>query len=154
MWQTILDYWVVWACGLVAAALGYFVRRLVKLENQNLREERRKEQEELKKDIIDKLENEIAVEVKKSGDADVEIRANIEVLENSIENLTRGVLAIQGKAFRAGCVELLKPNHIITLDEYEQCVDDHDAYHLLGGNHRGDSLFQSVQEKWHAQLGK
>lgn len=59
---------------------------------------------------------------------------------------------MQGKVFKADCRRLLEANHIITEEEYEDIVNDHNSYHNLGGNHIGDSLFLSVMKKWNAQL--
>lgn len=148
----ITEYWVLWVCGLLTSALGFLVRRWIKLEIKSAIQDRKAQNEIMRKEIIDKLETEIKVEVEKSNAADIEVKANMEVIENNLDNLTIGVLAVQGKAFRSECKELLDPNHTITLEEYEQCVEDHDAYHALGGNHRGDALFASVVAKWNAQL--
>ena len=152
--EFITEYWVLWVFGLLTGGLGFLVRRWIKLEIKTAIQDRKEQNELMRKEIIDKLETEIKVEVEKSNAADVETKANIEVIESNLENLTIGVLAVQGKAFRAGCKELLEPGHIITLEEYEQCVEDHEAYHALGGNHRGDALFASVMTKWEGQLNK
>lgn len=152
MLETIAEYWVVWACGIVAAGLVFFIKRLFKLEREKIEAQLQKDREQLKTNIIDKIEDEIQVEVSRSNTADTEIRANIEVIENSLENLSKGILAVQGKEFKAECRALLEPGHVITLEEYEQIVEDHDAYHALGGNHKGDALFASVEQKWNGQL--
>lgn len=34
--------------------------------------------------------------------------------------------------------ELLKPNHIITYDEFADYSKQHNLYNKLGGNHEGD----------------
>ena len=41
---------------------------------------------------------------------------------------------------------------IILPEEYEQLESDHVAYNGLGGNHKGDSLFEQVTAKYFAQL--
>jgi len=50
------------------------------------------------------------------------------------------------------CRRLLDPNHVITLDEYEQFNKDYEAYKALGGNHRGDILYKSVVVKFEESL--
>ena len=50
------------------------------------------------------------------------------------------------------CEWLLSPDHVITVQEYEQFEEDYVAYKGLGGNHRGDALYKSVVEKFNKQL--
>lgn len=152
MLEVITEYWVLWLCGLLAGAAIFIWKRWIKLERDNMVNDRHKEITAMRKEIIDKLESEIAVEVKKSNNSDLQIRADLEVLENGLDNLTKGVLSLQGAIFKQECRRLLEPAHTITLEEYEQCVDDHEAYNSLGGNSRGDSLFTSVEIKWKNQL--
>ena len=54
---------------------------------------------------------------------------------------------MQGKNFKSDCRRLLDENHEITLDEWEEIDADHEAYNGLGGNHRGDELFELVKKK-------
>lgn len=152
MLEVITEYWVLWLCGLLAGAAIFIWKRWIKLERDNMVNDRHKEIAAMRKEIIDKIESEIAVEVKKSNSSDLQIRADLEVLESSLDNLTKGVLSLQGAIFKQECRRLLEPSHTITLEEYEQCVDDHEAYNGLGGNSRGDSLFTSVEIKWKNQL--
>lgn len=152
MLEVITQYWVLWLCGLLAGAVIYVVKRWTKLERENMVNDRHQEISAMRKEIVDKLEGEIAVEVKKSNESDLQIRADLEVLENGLDNLTRGILSLQGAIFKQECRRLLESGHVITLEEYEQCVEDHEAYNGLGGNNRGDSLFSSVEIKWKNQL--
>lgn len=152
MLEVITEYWVLWLCGLLAGALVFIMKRWMKLERSHMIDERHEEIANMRKEIVDKLEGEISVEVKKSTEADKQIRADLEVVENTLDNLTKGVLSLQGAIFKQECRRLLQPEHVITLEEYEQCVEDHEAYNGLGGNHRGDSLFSSVEIKWKNQL--
>lgn len=71
-----------------------------------------------------------------------------------MEALNKGLLSIQGDKFRKQCRFLLRNDHNITVDEYEQCIADHDAYNSLGGNHSGDLLFDSVVEKFESHVQK
>lgn len=67
---------------------------------------------------------------------------------DNVQAVKSGVLSIQGKAFKADCRRLLEKDHIITEEEWDDIKMDHDSYHALGGNHTGDTLFNSVTEKW------
>ena len=58
-----------------------------------------------------------------------------------------GLLSIQGRDFKRHCRELLDDEHEITLDEWEQIDADHEAYNGLGGNHKGDQLYELVKKK-------
>ena len=101
---------------------------------------------------MDKLIKEREEEVTLLKDEDKRIRADIEALYLSLESNTKGILSIQGKQFRDMCEWLLSPDHVITVQEYEQFEEDYVAYKGLGGNHRGDALYKSVVEKFNKQL--
>ena len=86
----------------------------------------------------------------------LEGRANIledtlSAVVTSLDAIKEGLLAVQGHEFRNKCRKLLRQD-IITLDEYEQLESDHIAYNGLGGNHKGDSLFDQVKTKYYSQL--
>ena len=68
-------------------------------------------------------------------------------LQKQLDLLRKGILSLQKKEFFKECQALLEEDHELTLDEYQQCIEDHDAYNGLKGNHRGDSLFALVEEK-------
>lgn len=70
---------------------------------------------------------------------------------SNLEIIKGGLLAVQGHEFRNKCRKLLVQN-IITPDEFEQLESDHIAYNGLGGNHKGDSLFDQVKIKYYASL--
>ena len=73
-------------------------------------------------------------------------------MKEKIDILQDAILSIQGREFKAHCRALLQPDHEITLDEYEQIISDHAAYNNLGGNHKGDELFDLVTHKFDAGL--
>lgn len=66
--------------------------------------------------------------------------------------IKQGLLSLQGRDFREECYRLLKENHVITLEEYEQVESDHAAYNALGGNHNGDHLYELVKHKVEGNL--
>lgn len=72
--------------------------------------------------------------------------------QQEIDAIKRGILDIQGEAFKNFCRILLQPEHIITVEELEECTLKHSTYKSLGGNHDGDTLFELVQEKAKNQL--
>ena len=147
-----IKYWVEWVCGLVAAGIVLFAKHYVKLQKKALEDAWRKKEEAAKDEVIKKLEGELETEIKKSEEADDEMKEQIEGLSYLIDNLTQGVLSIQGKQFRDICLYLLDPDHIISIQEYEQFEEDYAAYKALGGNHRGDALHDRVVEKFTNQL--
>jgi hypothetical protein len=71
----------------------------------------------------------------------------------NVDLIKKGSLAVQGHEFRNKCRKLLA-QETISPDEYEQLESDHTAYNGLGGNHKGDSLFDQVKTKYYAQLQK
>ena len=98
--------------------------------------ERTKFYDNFKKDIFIKYD-----EIKKeSENGDLELQKQLDLLR-------KGILSLQKKEFFKECQALLEEDHELTLDEYQQCIEDHDAYNGLKGNHRGDSLFALVEEK-------
>lgn len=79
---------------------------------------------------------------------DTKLNGKIETLNENVNGIKLAILSIQGREFRSFCRRLLEENHIITTEEYEQCIQDHDAYNGIGGNHRGDLLFDAVEVKY------
>lgn len=132
----VIKYWVEFAFGLIVTGGGYFVRRYLKMRENEQNEERAKFYDNLKKDIFIKYD-----EIKKeSENGDLELQKQLDLLR-------KGILSLQKKEFFKECQALLEEDHELTLDEYQQCIEDHDAYNGLKGNHRGDSLFALVEEK-------
>ena len=134
--EFVIKYWVEFAFGLIVAGGGYFIRRYLKMREDEQNRERTKFYDNFKKDIFIKYD-----EIKKeSENGDLELQKQLDLLR-------KGILSLQKKEFFKECQALLEEDHELTLDEYQQCIEDHDAYNGLKGNHRGDSLFALVQEK-------
>ena len=132
----VIKYWVEFAFGLIVTGGGYFVRRYLKMKEDEQNRERSKFYDNFKKDIFIKYD-----EIKKeSENGDLELQKQLDLLR-------KGILSLQKKEFFKECQALLEEDHELTLDEYQQCIEDHDAYNGLKGNHRGDSLFALVEEK-------
>ena len=132
----VIKYWVEFAFGLIVTGGGYFIRRYLKMREDEQNRERSKFYDNFKKDIFIKYD-----EIKKeSENGDLELQKQLDLLR-------KGILSLQKKEFFKECQALLEEDHELTLDEYQQCIEDHDAYNGLKGNHRGDSLFALVEEK-------
>lgn len=150
MLDFIAKYWLEFVFGLISTGLIAWVKYDIK----QFRRKQSKDREEFKKEIEDEVQIKIDNTERELRKADTNIEASLEVVTAQMENLTAGVLSIQGKEFRAKCRELLEPDHVISVDEFEEITEDHDAYNGLGGNHKGDLLFNAVVEKFNTQLNK
>ena len=78
---------------------------------------------------------------------DAYLQGQISEMSSELGFLKAGLLPIQGKEFRENCRKLLADDHEITLDEWEEIDADHEAYNGLGGNHKGDHLYELVKKK-------
>lgn len=94
------------------------------------------------------------------GQRITELETRSTILENTlnavVDNLDiikDGLLAVQGHEFRNKCRKFLAQEEIKP-EDFEQLESDHLAYNKLGGNHKGDSLFEQVKTKYFAQLSK
>lgn len=136
MLDFVIKYWVEFGFGPIVAGGGYLIKRYLKMREIEQNTERAKFYDKLKKDVFSKYDE---VE-KQSIEGDKQ-------LQKQLTNLQKGILSLQRKQFITECQLLLEEDHTLTLDEYQQCIEDHDAYNKLGGNHNGDSLFHLVEEK-------
>ena len=73
-------------------------------------------------------------------------------LDKQMNCLQAGILTLMSQEFYAKCRALLEENHNISLDEYEAIEKEHVIYNNLGGNHKGDTLFDLVQKKYENSL--
>lgn len=104
---------------------------------------RQREQDE----FYNKIKNEINREHENSQQDDEALHTEMNTLSVVLNSLKKGLLSVQGRQFKADCKKLLATEHIITIEEYQQITEDHQAYHALGGNHNGDALFELVKKK-------
>lgn len=139
MFDFIMKYWVEFAFGLLVAGGGWFIKRYFTLENMR----RQKEQDE----FYNKIKSEIDKEHDSSKKDDIALQNDVNALTTVLNSLKRGLLSVQGRQFKADCKKLLDPNHVITIEEFQQINEDHEAYHALGGNHNGDAIFELVKKK-------
>lgn len=147
-----VKYWLQWIFGLIAAGIVIWAKHIIKLEKESVNRVKAEQMKEMREEIVDELTEKINKIEQKSDENDRIMKEEIEVLSNNVENLTIGVLSLQGKQFRDQCIFLLTPEHIITVDEYEQFEEDYVAYKGLGGNHTGDALHTRVVDKFNNHI--
>lgn len=159
MLDFIAKYWLEFLFGIVALGLTGLTRYfygLYKKEKQRL-------EDEAYEKIIVELKNKISDEHKTtaklleterelSQQENNVLKQDINNLNGKLDVVNNGVLSIQGKQFKDDCRALLKPDHEITLDEFEEIESDHETYNKMGGNHTGDKLFQMVEQKFRNSL--
>lgn len=161
------NYWIEFALGLIAACIIFVIKQYysfkLKIDDKN--------KEDFREEILETINKDLKEQSIHSDDMDHKMQETIQDLSNSVKQLNselmiiqqrmiadnvdalkNGVLSMQGKIFKGDCRRLLEPNHIITEEEYEDIVADHNSYNGLGGNHIGDSLFKTVMNKWNAQI--
>lgn len=103
---------------------------------------------ELRAEVKDEITKELNEQVEKLTTEDERIHKEIETVSNKVETIGSGVLAIQGQVFKDECRRILTEGHQITLDEFEQLQADHEVYNSLGGNNKGDELFEAAKAKY------
>lgn len=139
----ILKYWIEFIFGLFVTGASILLKHHLKLFKQELKRER----------------DDLVSEIKKAYEAkDEEMRkayeSKDEDLCKEISNIKAGVLSIQRPLFINKCRTLLKNDHEISLEEFEDIDHEHDVYNSLGGNHDGDKLFSLVNRKYEQTLNK
>ena len=123
-------------------------RHFYKIAQENKKYHQHDDEEERNQRLtvaINNLREEIAANLKTRQEEN-------KLQDKAIKLVTEGVLAVYKPLFMARGKELLKPDHIITPEEYIEYSDDHKLYNQLGGNHKGDRMFESVKVKYEAGL--
>lgn len=180
VWLFIQNWWLELILGGIGTGLGFVARHYYSLakkdrarqdadKKQLLKDELTAEVKALVKEVKEQVHLEIVQESTQvreemaeyeTNDGEritaLENRANIledtlGAVANSLDAIRKGLLAVQGHEFREKCRKLLR-QEVIKPEEYEQLETDHTAYNGLGGNHKGDSLFDQVKTKYYAQL--
>lgn len=146
-----IKYWVEVLFGAITAGLVAFFKyfwKLVKNEYERQRkelleviEQRMTEQKEAIITSIDERESKLL-------EADNNMERQLEEMYVNNTTMKTGILSLQGRIFKRECRQLLEPEHIITLQEYEAICAEHITYNSLGGNHQGDALFAMVEQKY------
>ena len=155
----IVKYWMQFGFSLIIAGLTalnkYFYNLYKKEKLHQKTEEQKNFYQELKNAITAEravTQDCLDVNRQKSIECDQILDQKVSNLKEKIDTLQDGILSIQGRDFKSDCRSLLHPDHEITLDEYEQIIEDHEVYNNLGGNHKGDELFDLVAHKFDAGL--
>lgn len=158
--EFITKYWLEVVFSLICGGAAFVIKHHIKL----IIEDRKRHE----KDLIDAMTNKLdeqKVNMEKQITAchgklldtiqtyDEKSRAEDKILHEEVDVIRDGMLSIQGRAFKDQCRYLLRPDHVITLNEYESILHEHSVYNRLGGNHEGDGLFSSVQAKYQNSLG-
>lgn len=155
MLEFIAQYWLTALFGVIAAGIGFLCRKFWKMYKEEQQKDVQQEVEQLLAQY-DEKDKELSLAIEKahqdSLDQDKEILKMFQDLTAYIETLKDGVLSIQGSHFRKRCYELLKEDRVISIDEFAQLEKDHHVYNSLGGNHRGDELFNLVKLKVEKQF--
>ena len=155
----IVKYWIQFGLGLIVAGLTWLSKYFYKLYKNEKSHQKTKEQKQFYDEIKEAISAEHAItkqsleeERKSSMESDKIIEKKVGSLEIEINNLKYGILSMQRRDFITDCRALLNPDHEITLDEYEQIMDDHKTYNSLGGNHKGDEWYRMVEQKFKSSL--
>lgn len=180
IWQFVQSWWLEFILAGIGTALGVLARHYFKLAKKAKEQDDQEKKKEFKKELTNEVK-ELIREVKQQIHNEIEeesfqvreeiaeyetndgqritcLEGRADILEDtltavadSLEAIKTGLLAVQGHAFRNKCRKMLTQKLILP-EEYEQLESDHIAYNGLGGNHKGDSLFDQVKTKYYSQL--
>lgn len=159
IWEFIVKYWLQFFLGILASGLtvvtGYFYSLYKKEKGRKKDETEERFLTEVKELINDNNKSILKVvrdEEIASAKADAQMEGQMTKIQSDLAILTEGMLSIQGKQFKDECRMLLKEDHVITLQEFENITNEHRIYNTLKGNHEGDSLYSLVKVKYEAGL--
>lgn len=134
--EFITKYWLEFLFSLIITGCGIALKKIWSMY--------KKEKAEAERNRIQAETGKVSEQFQKDNEA---VQLQINQMQTEMTALKRGLLSIQGKLFRQECERLLDESHEITLDEYQQLMEDHDIYNSLGGNHNGDNLYSLVEKK-------
>ena len=150
MWETIasiaINYWIPVFFGAVISIGTLIVKKLYKLNKI--------EQEQRRKEFLEKMEKTIDEKMTVLTQEDKNIYKEINKVHEEVEVLKGGMLSVHGNEFKNQCKRALAEDHEITLEEFDELEYEHAIYNSLGGNHTGDQLFALVKAKFEANLTK
>ena len=157
MLDFIAKYWLQFIFSIVVGFLTCVTKYLYGLHKKEQSKQRDEVRESFRAEIaLERQATSEAIEQEHKARVSREEALNREVkkVEGKIDSLQNGILSIQSRIFKSDCRKLLEPEHEITLEEYEQIVIEHQVYRDLGGNGRGDELFELVSHKFNSALIK
>lgn len=148
MTDFIIRYWIEVFFGLIVAGIGYFVRHHWKLFKKDMI----RHNEENNDMLLSEISIKIDASQKKTEQSMEDLKNDVAEIKSQNEDTRNGVLEIFRPQFVARCQKLLEPEHVITADEWVSISEAHDLYNQLGGNHKGDTLFEAVSFKFKKQI--
>ena len=166
MLDFIIQYWVGWLFGIVAAGVAVLAKHYRKLYLSEKNHQKTEEQKAFYDGILDKISEETGKmldEVKidmdrhqlnnKKHDEILQeqintLDTNVNEIKDDIRTLTNGLSSVQGMNFRDKCRKYLNSEYSIHDNEYEQLTHDYEIYKSLGMNGTGDALYKSIQDKY------
>lgn len=144
MLQFIAQYWLQVLFGLLISGGGLYLKHLKKIIVSYREDEREDFHEIIIKEVGDKISTSLKPIIEKIDN----IEETNKILTNKISIVEKGLLSVMGSNFKRRCEAFLQPEHEISLQEFNELQEDHEAYNALGGNHIGDQLFDLVCEKY------
>lgn len=109
-----------------------------------------KQENERNRESLVKTVNEGAM--RSIRETETKLQKQIDVLAKDNTNIIAALLSVQGNQFKDRCKFMLKKEHEVTVEEYEDLAKDHEIYNALGGNHNGDELFAMVKAKFQSEI--
>ena len=149
MWQFITQYWLQVLFGLLISGGGLYLKHLKKIIVSYKEDEKEDFHEIIIKEVGDKISTSLKPIIEKIDN----IEETNKILTNKISIVEKGLLSVMGSNFKRRCEATLQPEHEISLQEFNELQEDHEAYNALGGNHIGDQLFDLVCEKYSHTVG-
>lgn len=148
----IVQYWLEFVFGLIAAGAGIVAKKCYNLYKSEKAHQEENRAEGFKKVIHTEVFDEIQKSRTLSDERYNKTKKNIDRLEVELDVLREGILSIQGRNFKEDCYKLLAEDHVITQTEWELIDVEHNVYNSLGGNHEGDRLYTDVETKYRNNL--
>lgn len=147
-----LQGWVISGC---IALFGVFLKKSFNGYNKAKQIEKEEGRKQFRDSLTTSL-NETVNNLKEDFDNTIqELKDENSRQNETLTRINNGLLSVQGKTFREECKLLLKQEHeIITVEEMEQCTEDHSFYNAMGGNDTGDELYRLVTIKFNNQNKK
>lgn len=149
MLQFIEQYWLQVLFGLLISGGGLYLKHCRKVIARYKKDEKEEFHKAIIKEVGDKISTSLNPIVEKIDN----IEETNKILTDKISIVEKGLLSVMGSNFKRRCEAFLQPEHEISLQEFNELQEDHEAYNALGGNHIGDQLFDLVCEKYSHTVG-
>ena len=120
VWEWIAKYWVNWVCALVAGGVIFFAKHYIKIQKESLENKWKEKEKNMCGKIIENFDTKIQEVKSTSASEDLNLHQELDRIHKEVDTLEAGILSLQGKQFKDFCRGLLKKDHIITEEEYEE----------------------------------